>query len=201
MNASVSARASVCVFCGSRPGGHAAYGEAAEKLGAALARNGVELVYGGGSTGLMGEVARSASTHGGRVVGVIPHFLLPREGALDIIDELILVETMHERKMIMFERADAFVALPGGIGTLDELAEQLVWAQLGRHAKPIVLADVNDFWRPLLSLLANMRDEGFLHDLEPGIFQIASDIDDVVALATRDKPRAEAKKLKRQAGP
>ena len=194
MKASVSPRASVCVFCGSRNGGHPAYGEAAEKLGAALARDGVELVYGGGSAGLMGQVARAASAHGGRVVGVIPRFLLPREGALDSIDELIVVDTMHERKMIMFDRADAFVALPGGIGTLDELAEQLVWAQLGRHAKPIVLADVNDFWRPLLQVFANMRDEGFLHDLEPGIFQIAANIDDVVALATRNKQRAHAVK-------
>jgi uncharacterized protein (TIGR00730 family) len=194
MKASGTSRASVCVFCGSRNGANPAYGEAAEKLGAALARDGVELIYGGGSVGLMGQVAAAASAHGGRVVGVIPRFLLPREGALDVIDELIVVDTMHERKMIMFERSDAFVALPGGIGTLDELAEQLVWAQLGRHAKPIVLADVNDFWRPLLQVFATMRDEGFLHDLEPGIFKIASDIDQVVALATRRKQRAQVLK-------
>lgn len=190
MSAPLAPRGSVCVFCGSRPGAHPAYGEAAEKLGAALARGRVELVYGGGSSGLMGQVAVSASRHGGRVVGVIPRFLMPREGALNIIDELIVVDTMHERKKIMFDRADAFVALPGGIGTLDELAEQLVWAQLGRHAKPIVLADVNDFWRPLLALFANMSGEGFLHDLQPGIFRVAEDIDEVVALATGQRQPA-----------
>ena len=152
---------SVCVFCGSRDGDHPAFAAAAESLGAALALAGVELVFGGGSVGLMGRLARSAAKHGGRVVGVIPRFLLPREGALDVIDELILVETMHERKMIMFERAQAFIALPGGIGTLDELAEQMVWGQLGRHAKPIVLADVNGFLAPALDLARQ--------DARPGI--------------------------------
>ena len=174
----------ICVFCGARDGADPAYAEAAEALGASIARAGLGLVYGGGSAGLMGRVARSASAHGGRVTGVIPSFLLPREGASADIDELIEVETMHERKRIMFERADAFIALPGGVGTLDELIEQMVWGQLGRHAKPIVLVDVKGFWGPLLTLLANMRDQGFLHDLQPRVFRIAADAHEAVALAT-----------------
>ncbi len=175
---------SVCVFCGARDGADPAFAAAAGQLGASVARAGLDLVYGGGSAGLMGRVARAASAHRGRVIGVIPKFLLPREGASADIDELIEVETMHERKRIMFERADAFIALPGGVGTLDELIEQMVWGQLGRHAKPIVLIDVKGFWAPLLTLLANMRDQGFLHDLQPRVFRIAADAQEAVALAT-----------------
>ena len=181
---------SVCVFCGARDGAQPIYADAADALGAAMARQGIELVYGGGSAGLMGRVARAVGDGGGRVVGVIPSFLLPREGASASIDELIVVETMHERKRIMFERAGAFIALPGGVGTLDELAEQIVWGQLGRHAKPIVLADVGGFWRPLLTLFDNMRHQGFLHDLQPGVLQIAGSVEEAVALATRGKQAA-----------
>jgi len=185
MSKSPSPIRGVCVFCGARDGAAPIYAEAAAALGAALAREGIELVYGGGSAGLMGRVARAAGAGGGRVVGVIPKFLLPSEGTLAAIDELIVVDTMHERKRIMFERADAFIALPGGVGTLDELAEQIVWGQLGRHSKPIILADVNGFWRPLLTLLDNMRDQGFLHDLQPGVMQVAGSVEEAVALATR----------------
>ena len=123
----------VCVYCGSGKGLNSAYAVAARKLGKALADHGIRLVYGGGSLGLMGEVARAALGGGGKVTGIIPDFLGSRELMLKDVDELIVVENMHQRKQLMFDRADAFVALPGGIGTLEELVEQLTWSQLGRH--------------------------------------------------------------------
>ena len=125
------------------------------------------LVYGGGSLGLMGAVASSALDHGGRVTGIIPDFLTGREQALSRAQELVVTRDMHERKQLMFERADAFVALPGGIGTLEELVEQLTWAQLGRHRKPIAVANIKGFWDPLLSLFDHMRSVAFIrNDLE-----------------------------------
>jgi uncharacterized protein (TIGR00730 family) len=156
----------VCVYCGSGKGVDPAYAIAARKLGAALAKNGIRLIYGGGSLGLMGEVARAALGAGGKVTGIIPEFLGSREHMLQDVDELIVVENMHVRKQLMFDRADAFVALPGGIGTLEELVEQLTWAQLGRHAKPIVVANINDFWKPFLKLLDHMKGETFIR---PGL--------------------------------
>jgi len=127
-----------------------------------LAENGVRLVYGGGSLGLMGAVAKSVLDHGGTVTGIIPDFLTARENALTRIQEMIVTPDMHERKRLMFERSDAFVALPGGIGTLEELVEQLTWQQLGRHAKPILLANINGFWEPLLDLFTHMRATEFI---------------------------------------
>jgi hypothetical protein len=147
---------------GTRP----VYAEAARMLGRALADSGVGLVYGGGSLGLMGEVARATLDHGGRVIGIIPGFLSEREQMLQEADELIVTADMHERKRLMFERSDAFVALPGGIGTLEELVEQLTWAQLGRHTKPIVVANIDGFWDPFLALLAHMRTDAFIR---PGL--------------------------------
>jgi uncharacterized protein (TIGR00730 family) len=152
----------VCVYCGSGKGQDPAYAIAARKLGKALADNGVRLIYGGGSLGLMGEVARSTLGGGGKVTGIIPEFLGAREHMLKDVDELIVVENMHVRKQLMFDRADAFVALPGGIGTLEELVEQLTWSQLGRHAKPIVVANINGFWNPFLKLLEHMKSETFI---------------------------------------
>lgn len=152
----------VCVFCGSGPGRNPAYVAAAKSFGTALAQSGMGLVYGGGSLGLMGEVARAVLAAGGRVTGIIPTFLSEKERMLKEVDELIVTEDMHERKRLMFERSDAFVALPGGIGTLEELVEQLTWAQLGRHDKPIVLANIEGFWAPLLGLLSHMRAEAFI---------------------------------------
>lgn len=152
----------ICVYCGSGPGKDPAYIAAAQTLGKALAGRGIGLVYGGGSLGLMGEVARSVLEAGGRVTGIIPQFLSGRELMLRDVQELIVVDDMHQRKRLMFERSDAFVALPGGIGTLEELVEQLTWAQLGRHTKPIVLANINKFWQPFLGLLGHMRDESFI---------------------------------------
>src|SRR3982074_3504873 len=152
----------VCVYCGSGPGTNPRFVEAAIALGRALAENGVGLVYGGGSIGLMGAVATSTLDHGGTVTGIIPDFLTKRENALARAQELIVTHDMHERKRLMFERSDAFVALPGGIGTLEELVEQLTWKQLGRHSKPVLLPNINGFWEPLLALLGHMRATEFI---------------------------------------
>jgi uncharacterized protein (TIGR00730 family) len=152
----------ICVYCGSGPGTNPRFIEAAIALGKALAENGIRLVYGGGSIGLMGAVATSVLDHGGTVTGIIPDFLTSRESALTRVQELIVTPDMHERKRLMFERSDAFVALPGGIGTLEELVEQLTWQQLGRHSKPVLLANIDGFWEPLLSLLAHMRATEFI---------------------------------------
>jgi uncharacterized protein (TIGR00730 family) len=152
----------VCVYCGSGPGTNPRFVEAAVALGKTFAENGVRLVYGGGSLGLMGAVAKSTLDHGGSVTGIIPEFLTARENALSSIQEMIVTPDMHERKRLMFERSDAFVALPGGIGTLEELVEQLTWQQLGRHSKPVLLANIDGFWEPLLALLAHMRATQFI---------------------------------------
>jgi uncharacterized protein (TIGR00730 family) len=152
----------VCVYCGSGPGTNPRFVEAAIALGKTFAENDVRLVYGGGSLGLMGAVAKSTLDHGGSVTGIIPEFLTARENALARVQELIVTPDMHERKRLMFERSDAFIALPGGIGTLEELVEQLTWQQLGRHTKPILLANIDGFWEPLLALLAHMRSTEFI---------------------------------------
>jgi uncharacterized protein (TIGR00730 family) len=152
----------VCVYCGSGPGTNPRFVEAAVALGKTFAENDVRLVYGGGSLGLMGAVAKSTLDHGGSVTGIIPEFLTARENALARVQELIVTPDMHERKRLMFERSDAFIALPGGIGTLEELVEQMTWQQLGRHAKPILLANIDGFWEPLLALLAHMRSTEFI---------------------------------------
>jgi len=152
----------VCVYCGSGPGTNPRFAEAAIALGKAFAQNGVALVYGGGSVGLMGAIAKSTQYHGGKVIGIIPEFLVSRENAKARGQELIVTPDMHERKRLMFERSDAFVALPGGVGTLEELVEQLTWQQLGRHSKPILLANIDGFWEPLLALLAHMRETEFI---------------------------------------
>src|SRR6204780_333060 len=152
----------VCVYCGSGPGTNPRFMESAKALGKALAEGGIRLVYGGGSIGLMGARATAVLDHGGTVAGIIPDFLTSRENALTRIQEMIVTPDMHERKRLMFERSDAFVALPGGIGTLEELVEQLTWQQLGRHSKPILLANIDGFWEPLLALLSHMRATQFI---------------------------------------
>ncbi|HXN70732.1 MAG TPA: TIGR00730 family Rossman fold protein [Bradyrhizobium sp.] len=152
----------VCVYCGSGPGTNPHFVEAAIALGKAFAENGIRLVYGGGSIGLMGAIATSVLDHGGSVTGIIPDFLTARENALTRVQEMIVTPDMHERKRLMFERSDAFVALPGGIGTLEELVEQMTWQQLGRHTKPVLLANIDNFWEPLLALLAHMRATEFI---------------------------------------
>lgn len=152
---------SLLLFCGSSPGRDPAHAADAEALGRLLASRGVTLVYGGGALGLMGIVARAAMTAGGRVEGVIPRFLVEREVAQDGLDEMVVVETLHARKAVMFERADAVLALPGGPGTLDELIELLTWRHLGLHAKPIWLLGANGYWQPLLALLDHVIAQGF----------------------------------------
>src|SRR6202045_301404 len=152
----------VCVYCGSGPGTNPRFVEAAKALGKALAEGGIRLVYGGGSIGLVGAVAPSVLDHGGTVTGIIPDFLTIRENALKRVQEMIVTPDMHERKRLMFEHSDAFVALPGGIGTLEELVEQLTWQQLGRHAKPVLLANIDGFWEPLFALLTHMRSTQFI---------------------------------------
>jgi uncharacterized protein (TIGR00730 family) len=152
----------ICVYCGSGPGTNPRFVEAATALGKVLAENNIRLVYGGGSIGLMGAVAKSTLDHGGAVTGIIPEFLRGRENALARVQEMIVTPDMHERKRLMFERSDAFVALPGGIGTLEELVEQMTWQQLGRHNKPIMLANIDGFWEPLLALLTHMRATQFI---------------------------------------
>ena len=158
----MSAIRTVCVYCGSGPGTDPAYMDAARRLGEILAADGVGLVYGGGSHGLMGAVATSVLDHGGHVTGIIPEFLQNREQTLKRAQEVIVTPDMHVRKQAMFERADAFVALPGGIGTLEELVEQLTWAQLGRHKKPILILNIKKFWDPLCALLDHMRRLEFI---------------------------------------
>ncbi|MFC0283136.1 TIGR00730 family Rossman fold protein [Camelimonas abortus] len=155
-----------CVFCGSGAGARPEYAAAARRLGELLAGHGVRLVYGGGSIGLMGETARAALRCGGEVTGVIPEFLLRRELALKEAQDLLVVPDMHARKRLMYERADAFIALPGGIGTLEELVEQMTWAQLGAHNRPVLLVNTLGFWDPFLQLLEHMRREAFLR---PGL--------------------------------
>jgi uncharacterized protein (TIGR00730 family) len=152
----------ICVYCGSNVGNNPAYAAAARELGHAMAKEGIGLVYGGGGLGLMGELARSVLAHGGRVTGIIPAFLSVKERMLRDVSELVVVDDMHQRKRLMFDKSDAFVALPGGIGTLEELVEQLTWAQLGRHDKPIVLVDIDAFWAPFLALLRHMSEEAFI---------------------------------------
>jgi uncharacterized protein (TIGR00730 family) len=159
----------ICVYCGSTPGTDPAFVEAARDFGKILAHSGIRLVWGGGSVGLMGAIASSVIEHGGAATGIIPEFLTAKERPRRLAQEQIITRDMHERKSTMFDRADAFVALPGGIGTLEELVEQMTWAQLGRHKKPILIANINGFWDPLLSLLAHMRVAGLVPPPSRGV--------------------------------
>ena len=172
----------ICVYCGSSPGTEPAFMEAARKFGTILGENRIRLIYGGGSVGLMGAVAESVLEHGGEVTGVIPEFLTRRERPRQLSQELIVTRDMHERKRIMFERADAFVALPGGIGTLEELVEQLTWVQLGRHRKPILIANIAGYWGPLLALVDHMRDVKFVPGSLHVDYLVARSVDDILPM-------------------
>src|SRR3989440_1832198 len=186
---------SICVYCASGPGNNPAFMDAARKLGRILAENGIRLVYGGGSVGLMGALADSVIDHGGVVPGVIPEFLVNREHMLVRAQERIITPDMHERKRIMFERADAFVALPGGVGTLEELVEQLTWAQLGRHKKPILIANIEQFWEPLLALLDHMRKLEFIRNgLTFNLLKVERVEDILPKLTAAAQPVPEAEK-------
>lgn len=170
----VSVRA-VGVFCGSSSGNGDRYVQAARSLGSLLAAEGVGLVYGGGEVGLMGALADACLAVGGHVTGVIPTRLFRREVAHRGVTELHEVATMHERKALMYDRSDAFIALPGGLGTLDELAEVATWSQLGLHAKPLVLLDVDGFWSPFVELLDSMVTAGLLRPENRALIAVTTD--------------------------
>ena len=152
----------ICVYCGSSSGAREIYRAVAQELGEELAKAGFRLVYGGACIGLMGVVADAVLSAGGEAIGIIPRYLADREVAHRGLTGLQIVETMHQRKHLMAELADAFIALPGGYGTLDELCEVLGWAQLGLHAKPVILLDTEDYWQLLFQMLDHAVDEGFL---------------------------------------
>ena len=172
----------ICVYCGSGPGTDPAYVRAARTFGEILAKNGIGLVYGGGAVGIMGELAEAVLKHGGTVNGIIPEFLMAREHALKTMQGLIVTRDMHERKRKMFEMADAFVALPGGIGTLEELVEQLTWVQLGRHRKPVLVANIEGFWEPLCALLDHMRALEFIRGELSFDLLVANKVDDILPM-------------------
>ncbi|MBK1671070.1 TIGR00730 family Rossman fold protein [Rhodovibrio sodomensis] len=167
----------LCVYCGSSAGAAQGYGAIAQELGRRCAEQGVGVVYGGGTVGLMGQVADAAVRAGGTVTGIIPRHLMSREVGEQADSELVVVDNMHQRKQAMFERADAFCSLPGGIGTLDETIEILTWKQLGLHDKPVVLIDHDGFWRPLFDLFAHQQAMGFLKPDHIELFEVVSDID------------------------
>jgi len=180
----------ICVYCGSAEGADPVYEASARKLGEALAKASIGLVFGGGAVGLMGAIARSVLANGGNVTGVIPDFLVGREGLLRGLTDCIIVSGMHERKRLMFDRADAFVALPGGIGTLEELTEQLSWLQLERHTKPVVIADIGGFWKPLLDLFAHMRERRFIQPPFEVRYLVAEKIEDVLPMIEASTAKA-----------
>ena len=182
----------ICVYCGSGPGSDPAFVDAARTLGKILAENRIGLVFGGGSIGLMGEIATAVLDHGGEVTGVIPKFLVNREHAMRR-GEMVVTQDMHERKQLMFEHADAFVALPGGVGTLEELVEQMTWAQLGRHKKPILLANIKGFWNPLCALLDHMEALQFIRAGLTVNYLVADRVEDILpklVAAARVTPEA-----------
>ncbi len=185
----------VCVFCGASTGRLAAYADAARSLGEAAAERGIGVVYGGGRVGLMGALADGALAADGEVIGVIPQALVDRELAHTGLSELHVVGSLHERKSKMAELADAFAALPGGFGTLDELLEQLTWAQLGLHAKPIGLLDVEGYWRPLIALARHATDEGFVRAVDLAAIAVADDAEGLLAALARSElePRPRPK--------
>jgi uncharacterized protein (TIGR00730 family) len=173
---------SICVYCGSSTGNNPVYREAGLALGRAIAENDLRLIYGGGTRGIMGAVAEGAATAGGKVTGIIPTFLLNKEAdgtKNDWLDEQIITDNMHQRKQLMFERSDAFVTLPGGIGSVEEIVEMMTWAQLGHHRKPMVFANINGFWNPMIAMLDYMRAEGFIHTghrVQPKVLDQVADI-------------------------
>lgn len=172
---------SICVYCGSRDGINPAYAQAAETLGVALAREDWRLVYGAGDIGLMGRVARSAQEAGGDTFGVIPKHLLDVEVGKQDLTTFIVTETMHERKKVMLMNANAVVLLPGGAGSLDEFFEVLTWAQLGLHAKPVILLDVEGYWQPLLTLLDHVIDQGFADPSLRTLWGTTTSVEDCIA--------------------
>ena len=194
----------ICVYCGSNPGHDPRFVAAARQFGETLAGRKIRLVYGGGSTGLMGAIAHSVHEHGGEITGVIPEFLKVEERMFAAADEIIVTADMHERKRTMFERADAFVALPGGIGTLEETIEQLTWAQLGRHKKPVLIANIAGFWDPLIAMFEHLREGGMLPEGRSVGYLVATRVDDILptlfaaaARVTGIEQEGEAERVRR----
>ncbi len=188
----------VCVFCGSSPGRDPIFVDAAEQLGRAIARRGLELVYGGAHVGLMGRVADAALAEGGHVIGVIPRSLVEREIAHTGLSELRIVSSMHERKALMEQLSDAFVALPGGTGTFEEMCEILTWGQLGLHAKPCALMNVAGYYGPFLQLLDNAVEMGFLRPVYRAMVLVEEEADAVLTRVATYQPPAVEKWLTRE---
>ena len=176
---------SLCVYCGSSTGSNPSYMAAADRFGHLMAQSGVRLVYGGGGVGLMGAVARAVLAGGGEVTGIIPKFLTEIEVQFNEVSELVVTDSMHARKQLMFERSQAFVALPGGIGTVEETIEMLTWAQLGRHSQPIVIANLGGFWDPMIELLDHIIKAGFARSNIRSIYSVVDKVEDIL-------PRIEA---------
>jgi uncharacterized protein (TIGR00730 family) len=172
----------ICVYCGSGKGTKPVYAEAARVLGRSMAERNIGLVYGGASVGLMGEIARATLDAGGYVTGIQPANLPSHEVPLASVQEFIEVPTLHERKMLMFEHADAFVALPGGVGTLEELVEQITWVQLGHHGKPVLIANIDGYWTALLRLFDQMREQGFISSTMNIHFHVADRVEDIIPM-------------------
>ncbi len=183
---------SVCVFCGARRGNDPAFSDAAAKVGMLLARRRWRLVYGAGDIGLMGAVAHAATAAGGRTLGVIPVHLLTRERQDQDITELVITETMHERKKVMFMNADAIVTLPGGAGSLDELFEVLTWRQLGLHEKPVFLLNINGYWDPLVTLINHLVERGFTDRSFLGYFSTVNSVEALEPALDAAMPRSPA---------
>lgn len=189
---------SVCVYCGSRDGVAPAFAESARRVGQWIGRHGGQLVYGGGNTGLMGEVATATLAAGGRVVGVIPQALVEKEFAKRECTELHVVETMHARKQMMAERADAFLTLPGGIGTFEEFFEVWTWRQLGYHDKPVGLLDVEGYYAPMLEALRASLQQGFMNDWQMGLVQVGREPEALLAALVESaglKPAADLSRI------
>lgn len=181
---------SLCVYCGSSIGNHKLYEENAGIFGRLMAEAGITLVYGGGTSGIMGTIAKAVKKHGGKVIGIIPDFLIKKEVSdedLGWFDEFIITETMHQRKQIMFDRSDAFLAFPGGIGTLEEIVEIMTWAQLGRHKKPIAFANIDGFWNPMIALLDHMKNEGFIHSDHKLDFLVIDEVSEILKIISKEK--------------
>lgn len=172
---------SICVFCASSLGNDPVYAETAFELGEILAENGIELIYGGAQVGLMGKVAEGSLSHNGKVTGIIPGFLKTKEIVHANLTELITVKTMHERKALMHDKSDAFIALPGGFGTLEELFEILTWAQLSLHKKPVGILNVNGYYDPLIQLVEKMIDEELLRNEYKRMLLISDSIEDLIS--------------------
>ncbi len=180
---------SICVYCGASEKTPKIFKDAAHDLGKLLAGHNIDIVYGGGRTGLMGITAKASMDNGGIVHGIIPHFLDDKEGAFQEITKLTYVDSMHERKQLMFEESDAFCILPGGFGTLDELCEILTWKQIGLHKKFIFILDINGYWSPIFKIaIETMVNNGFLRKEDKNLFTLIERVEDIIPFLTIERP-------------